>query len=762
MAVAAKKPAKVQTLRIQNPDVHMDVQARTGLISSLFFKNKQVDLFAQRRQNIPPYQCGLRIYDELDQVWYDDATSPSTLGGLTHGRNSITFTRQYKGAPFALQVTMKMDKDAFHWEVEATKKGRKVADRSLRVYFTMPIIAGWSVWGPCHAGEFVFDGMTPFAFNHLQVTYVSAYDICMPMVSHFSKDLDVGFSVMEPMDAAVPAARFQSLNERGFTWGCMEKPAAKVPLLEAVNYYIGLVGEKPMSTKIMMMFHEGDWRCGVGKVFRRWNEYFVPSNPKMYEHEGYFAGGGLGTYCQYEWAGNKVVPMDVTPWVKGKVKTFECHIHFEYYCDYFQKGRDRWIDLIVYEKLYTKWGQKKSAHEVHEWLLTHTPQEILAELTGKTPQDYTKEEAEAAIYSTRQMMKDQVNALADAGISPFWYFNYTDGFRPIVEKRWPDAISRNEDGSITPSGWMMCHNMNADPKYSFGTFAIESAKQIAEEYPRIAGFFLDCFRHFEIEFAHHDGITVCNNKPAYSINFSYDAIEEKVKKILHKHDMCTFANKPQTIRTMRWVDGMMLEGNGDIPEEKYFWTAISKPLVFLWTTNENSDDENCRRSVLHACFPKFENNSEAMQRREKYHAMYEAFRRRVFCFEPDPMRVPKGCRGKLYTVGDDYIASIVDLNIDEGRHVTYDKAPHVMFRVKRGHDVTKVGMLLPGDKEWRDRPFKFNGTFIAVPLEGFSNCATVKLFVTKKTGKVIGSDRFKGSVDSCGDPDSSFDEKNEI
>jgi hypothetical protein len=761
MAVAAK-PQKATTVRIQNPDAYMDIDTKTGLIRSLVFKKKKVDLFAQRRQNIPPYAAGLRIYDELDQRLYDDLTSPSTVRDVKTDKGGLSFTRQYKDAPFAVKVTMRMDKDAFHWEVTASKKSRKVADRSLRVYFTMPLIAGWHVWGPCHAGEFLFDGMTPFAFTHLQVSYVSPYDICMPMVSHFSKQLDVGYSMMEPMDALVPAAKFQFLNDRAFTWGCMEKPQSKVPMLEAMNYYIGLVGDRPMSTKIMMMFHEGDWRPGVGKVFNRWKKFFVPANPKMYEHEGYFAGCGMGAFCQRQGAGRDFMGMQIPNWVKGKVKTFECHVHFEYYGDYFQEGRDRWIDLIVYENLYRKWGSKNTAHEVYDWVQSHTPQEILAELEGKKPEDYTKEEAEAAIYTTRAAVREQVNALADAGISPFWYFNYTDGFRPIVERRWPDSLSKNEDGSITPSGWMMCHNLNADPKYSFGKFQIASAKKIVQEHPRLAGFFLDCFRHFEVEFGHDDGITVCNNKPAYSINFSYDAIEPKVKKILHEHGMCTFANKPQTIRTMRWVDGMMLEGNGDIPEEKYFWTAIAKPLIFLWTTNENSDDENCRRAVLHGCFPKWEGGEEAMARREKYHAMYEAFRRRIFCFEPDPMRVPKGCRGKLYTVGDDYVAGIVNLHVDEGQHMTYDKPPYAMFRVSRGHDVGRVGMLLPGDRQWRDVPFKFNGTFIAVPLEGFTNCATVKLFVTGNTGKSIGDDKFKGPVDSCGDPDSSFDVKNEM
>jgi hypothetical protein len=134
----------------------------------------------------------------------------------------------------------------------------------------------------------------------------------------------------------------------------------------------------------------------------------------------------------------------------------------------------------------------------------------------------------------------------------------------------------------------------------------------------------------------------------------------------------------------------------------------------------------------------------------------EQFKRRVFCFEPDPLRVPKGCRGILYTLGDDYIAGVANLNIEDGAELRYRKTPHAMFRVKRGHDIGKVGVMYPGAKKWSYVKFKFNGTFVAVPLPGFTTCAAIRLFVTKKTGKKIGATRFKGALDSCSDPDSSF------
>ena len=218
-------------------------------------------------------------------------------------------------------------------------------------------------------------------------------------------------------------------------------------MLEAMNYYIGLVGDRPMSTKIMMMFHEGDWRPGVGKVFKRWNEFFVPANPTMYEHEGYFAGCHMGPLGRRQ-KGGDFSDFNVGPWVKGKVKTFECHVHFEYYCDYFQDGKDRWLDLGVYEGLYRKWGSKNSRPGgLRLGAVATRRRRSWPNSTARSPRTTRRKQAEAAIYTTRQAMKEQVNCLADAGISPFWYFNYTDGFRPIVEKRWPDAISRNEDGS---------------------------------------------------------------------------------------------------------------------------------------------------------------------------------------------------------------------------------------------------------------------------------------------------------------------------
>jgi hypothetical protein len=788
----------VTTANLENADVSMQIEQATGFMRSMLFKDRNVDLFQQVRQNLPGYVGGLRIYDERDEIWYSDLNDAFTLSDFAANADRISFKKQFKGAPFELTVTMKMEGDAFHWEVEAVKANPSVSDRSLRVYFFLPLLAGWEVWAPAYDAQFSFDGMSSFEYMYVQIPYVSNKEVILPMISHYSPDLNVGFSMLEPIDAPVPAAKFQFANgEKCFNWGAMKKDIRAVPMLEAVNYYIGLTGDRPMRTKIMLMFHEGDWRPAVGKVFNRWKEYFVPHSDTIYKYEGVFTCEGIQTADELQRCKD------------FGIKTLEVHGHFEHYCDYFQDGKDSWITLNTKESYYHKKCRTKNIHEVAKLFDAHTDEELAKKLGAPLDlvknertdlkhrltrletlrggygmymdawlvQKYFEEHSDEQVAADlgielrnvrhrRDDVKARLNKLAEAGIGLYWYFNYTDGFRPIVEARWPDSIAKNEDGSCQPSGWHMCHNMNVDPRYSFGKFTIESARKIFETYPMLNGFFLDCFRHFEIDFAHDDGVTVVNNKPAYSMNFSYDAIQEYIRKNILKDTRSTFANKPQSIRSMHYADGVLLEGDGNIHEEKFFWACIAKPLFFMWTSNKQPTDVNLRRSIYAGSFPKYA--SEAKKSYEENKAVFQKylplcaqFPRRVLCFEPDPLRVPSGSRGRLYTVGDDYVAGIVSDLGGPDDTIVYHKTPHAVFRVARGHDISKVGVMVPGDKQFRSVDFKFDGTMIFVPLDGYKNCAVVRLFVTQKTGKPIGANRFQRSVDYCGDPESAFCDRNE-
>jgi len=751
-----KSCEKSDVYTLKSDSAAFGVEKKTGWLRSARWLEQDLDLFEQVRGGIPGYIGGIRVYDEHDRVMYSDLESDFTVSGMSRKGRTVTFTKQFKGAPFRLAVSLRVDGECLRWEVQATKKNRKVADRSLRVHFFLPIIAGWDIWAPCNFGEATFDGMTPFEFMYLQTPYVSDQEVILPMASHYSRTLGVGYSVVEPIDENVPAAKFAFNNaERCYNWGSMRKDLRDLPVLEAVNYYIGLVGDRPMRTEVMIFMHGGDWRPGLGMVYERWRECFDPFNDAIYDREGVFMCGSVEAADR------------VDDWKRMGLKTLEVHGHFQDYCDYFQEGKDRWLRISVKENLRRKliedlgredkeaWIEGAEKGDLHllveKYIAEHTDEELAAKLEMETVE---------ALYHTRADVRRRLKTLADAGISCHWYFNYSDGYRFRVEEEWPDAISTDEDGTPVPSGWYMCHNLNADPKWSFGRFCRESAEKIFDEYPTLDGFFLDCFRHYDIDFAHDDGTTVVAGKPAYSINHSYMDIERLIKtEVMGPRNLTSFANKPMSIRTMRYCDGQLLEGNGDTYEEKFFWASISNPMFFMWTSGGASLDENLRRSVLHGCYPRQDKlEEEVIRLYQRYLPLYAQFRRRVLCFEADPMRVPAGSRGKLYTVADGYVAGIVNLHIDAGDEVKWGRRAHALFRVARGHDVARAGVMYPGYSAMREVAFKFDGTFIAVPMDDYTNCAVVKLFVEGDSGGEIGPDVFAQRPRMCGDPDSAFED----
>ena len=745
---------------LENRDVRVAVDRKTGLIRSVWFLKARTDLMDQLRQNMVGHLGHLRVHDELDERCYDELRDRVRVTKAAKRGNKVTFTKRFAGAPFVLTVTLTLEEASLVWDVQAVKAGaaQKVPDRSLRVGFNLPLHAGWDVWAPCLEGDFTFDGLYTFHFDHLQVSYVSPRDVILPMVSHYSKSLDVGYSLVKPICDKVPALRFQHANsEKAFNWGYNRKPVRKSPSLEGLNYYIGLVGDRPMHTRMEVFFHEGDWRPGLGKVYAKYREYFDPDSDAIYDFEGVFHCGGT------------FVAEDTRAWKALGLKTLEVHGHFQTYCDYLQEGQDGWFRNSVVEGLYRKWraeGKQANSWIVWDWLHSHSDEEIADELYGP---GWRKEGRPVGklLRHWRDDIRKALEKIRKAGIAPFWYFNYTDGFRAIVEKRWPDAICRDQDGDPIPSGWQMCHNMLADMSTSFGKFLDRSVPKILADYPALVGFFLDCFRHYEVEYAHDDGLTVVDNRPAYSVNFSYDEITERMKRHMRAtgRPMALFANKPQNLRCLRYVDGQLLEGDGDVSEEKYFWACVAKPNFFMWTSNRHGTDENLRRAVLHGCFPKASwdwrkgdkgDHATQVALYQRYLPLYELFRRRVLCFEPDPLRIPRGARGKLYTVPDGYVAGICTPAFASDTEMTHARTPYALFRVKRGWDVGKVGVMVPGDRKLKSAPFKFNGSIIAVPLKQYTNCAVVKLFVTKNTRKRIGGEKFTGPIDFCGDPESSF------
>jgi hypothetical protein len=82
---------------------------------------------------------------------------------------------------------------------------------------------------------------------------------------------------------------------------------------------------------------------------------------------------------------------------------------------------------------------------------------------------------------------------------------------------------------------------------------------MVEAYPDIGGFFWDVYgRSYMFDFAHDDGITMVNNKPAYYSGFMFERMmQQHIGPLLRGRGMCITANKPTTIVHCKGLDGIM-------------------------------------------------------------------------------------------------------------------------------------------------------------------------------------------------------------
>ena len=724
----AKAIGKENLLIIENEHASISVSRSTGWIRSLVWKDKGVDLFAQLKRPIEGYIGGIRVFDEVSRKWYDDFAGRSEVRWKKGGKDGVlSFSKRFRGAPFSVQVTLSLDGTRLAWDVELRQIRGKKGNRQVKVVFFLPLIAGWQVWAPAVNTPFDFDGMSSFEFMYNQGPYVGEREVMVPVISHYSAGLDVGYTVSDYMERNIPASKFQFSNGRahyGWSQYFSVPNWEDYPYLEIVHSYIGMRGSAPCETGVQVFFHEGDWRPGLGQVVEHHKETFFPRVDAIWDRAGVFHCGGVQTTGYLEKA------------LSLGFKYMEVHGHFPWYGEYFYEEAPEWESVGTMERRLT--GRKVDPN------------------------------APPTKPHSQEGIEESLKAFKEKGVSPHWYMNYSDGFRDEVEKRWPESIAEQEDGERAKSGWHFCHLMNPDPSGDFGKHILDNARKVIERYPQLDGFFLDCFRHFEFDFAHDDGVTLANNKPVYNISWGLGRIQEEVSKLLREKGLDCFANKPRTIWTMRWVDGVLLEGQGDAAEHKWFWTCLAKPIFYMWGALTKPQEEYLKRCVVLGGWPKLPSGNWRADGRDfefhrrlyaAYLPLYPHFTRRVVCFEPDPVRFSDGLYGQFYTRPDGaYVAgamtdwtSVFD---EAGRRVV---APYVAFKLKTADELGDVRVHYAGEKEPRQADYyRTPEGLLVVDMPEFRTAAAVVL--KPGTGsRNLGTKSLRDTRDYCGDPTSAFE-----
>jgi hypothetical protein len=445
---------------------------------------------------------------------------------------------------------------------------------------------------------------------------------------------ELGITLSHPVDQRQPSAGFvRSFLPHG------------APCLQAVTALTGLRGSKPLSVSGYLVAHSPCYRPALGWMLGRWPEYFQP-HPGIYDKGGIYSIGNPGTGAmgsdgEYNYQG----------FVEYRAFFFEMHAHFPWYGLYFPDNpkTDSWPDLAKIER-------------------------------GKPRED----KLSVAVINQR------LENLDAAGFHVFYYFAINDGYPPEAQRRWPDAIARWPD-RVALSGWrgggIEYRNMNADTSFSFGRALLRQFDGISSQVRPLAGIFFDTIHHNDLDFAHDDGLTLVylhsSSVPAYSINFCYDYFLDYISQNLHSQGQYLFINGPAAIRNARGVDAIMLEGEG-APEWEYefeyrrFLSCMVRPMIWLFPSRPHKRREILlQRCLLYGAVPSAPPSAREPQTDKQageddrklwkpYLPLYETLRGRRLCFEPDPLDVPMGFRGEIFTMPDGGYAVVL---INEGMSV---------------------------------------------------------------------------------------------
>lgn len=634
----------VAALTLSTKNCSLTVDPRSGMLADFMFAGKDLrpwrDFYIPwNDSNLAPAelyrrQGGVRITDELTGVEYRDAFGagmtyynecrkshaalPGTAcrvsrlvwtrqGALTR----VAFQKQFTGAPFRLEYVLTANAGELHWQVELVPRAG-IRPRSVRIELVLPAMGHpglrppWSVWAPVAGAPFHYSspggyGHDGAAWEYLRFPYANAkgdHRLTVPVIDVYSEKLDAGLALAVPFELHKPELIFE-----------VDKLAGEIRL---VFDNLALARGTRPAAAVLMHAHSGDWRPGLGWIYRRYRPYFTAGDrPRIMRQQG---------------------PMSYSfPVLTDEViRNWKRDMHFSWTEALFAPT---FGDYVPHARTWTFDMMKSAKRPECEMQLSH---------------------AEMRAYFRR---------LERRGVASFAYFNVGECEKELAERCYPESIMRLDHGHaaaewLWPDGRRRNVRMRPDPESRWGRAMLRQLDALFKTYPALSGIFLDqaCYRTYD--FASADGRTMLANRPCFDTHTVFPRMVERIVRILRRHGRTAFTNGPYCIEAQKGLDGIMSEGR--IPGiAQYAYMGLDKAVMIL-TYGAALDKFEC---ALQAClkygaFPDVRDHL-AMRPRPRitpaerdlyarYLPLFEALRGRQWVFHPHALALPDGYDGNIF------------------------------------------------------------------------------------------------------------------
>jgi hypothetical protein len=635
-----------------NGSIELGVNVETGMIEGLRDKVSDEDYCNQTLANatsdtdgntgihfnVGPRPGGLELVDELRGEVYSDLSKPGAITNVSESHSadgvSLSFEKQFPGADFLVTESFLVDAGQARWDVKVHKTDGP--DRTIRVIQLLPLpLGGFQAWAPISDAPFQVKPWLPFSIDYGQSTSGAIgegrWRATVPLMVFYSHRKQRALAIASPLE--IPAVRIRFLSntsaEADFHWNSRQYPMRERPYFEVSNEYLGIRSGRDLHAGLLISAQQSDWRPALGWFYGQYKSYFDP-DPRFEAWDGVYGAG-------YQYLKDSLT--------SEQVKTS--------YAEEYRRGV-RWEELHGY---FAHYGSMIPDASVKSWVNK-------SDSFGET--------------MTRERIADHCRVARQAGVGTFLYFNVTESEYWFAKSKFADSIAKDEAGN--PIGaWQSqsypseraCWLMNADPASSFGQYMEQQARSLVDAFPDAAGFFWDVYgRSYMFDFAHDDGITMINNKPAYYPEFMYQRLmRDSIGPLLHDRGMTITANKPVTVASTRGVDGIMMME--DAPrEESPAWITAQSYLgltrhVMILDDKANNAEMMYLHCLRYGAFPSYSEDrgekgkplteQEKSRQRElesRYLPYISMFQGKKWIFYPEALTLPENSFGNIFRLKD--------------------------------------------------------------------------------------------------------------
>jgi hypothetical protein len=632
-----------------NGSVQISVNEQTGAIDHLIDLVSHEDYCHQTMTNaggktdggqgfhfaLGPRVGGLLLWDELRNKVYSDLSDPGTVTNIKAsndgGLQSLSFDKQYPGAEFVVHETFQVGKDGVRWNVRLHKTSGP--DRTVRVVYNVPMPVGneEQAWAPIAGAPWEVQPWRPFIVDYGQSTNGAVgqeeWRSTVPLFVFYSDENNRALAIASPLE--VPTVRIRYLSNTSaladFYWNSRKYQARERPYFQISNEDLGLRSTRDLQTGLLISTQPANWRPALGWFYSMYKPYFDPS-PNFAPWDGAYAGGD-----------HLMMPGLTTADVKKAYKE-------EY---------DRGVRWEEYHSPYAHYGMMIPPPNVKNW------------------RDISDRDQPPL---TRAKIEEHCKLGREAGVGVFLYYNTTESEYWYAQEKFPKSIARSQTGDWI-GAWRSreypskraCWLMNSDPSTGFGKQMISEARQMVDSYPSAAGFFWDVYgRSYMFDFAHDDGITMVDNRPAYYPEFMYERLmKDHIGPLLHGRGMSITANKPNTVAATRGVDGVMMME--DAPDEidpgwptAQSYLGLTRHVMILDSNGANAEMlylECLRYGAFNSLVQTTDRNRKPLPAKtiafnkvleKKYQPFVNMFKGKKWVLYPRALELPQDTRGNIF------------------------------------------------------------------------------------------------------------------